>query len=271
MNDQVNHQEDLIISGVTKTFGSGSKAVHALDTINLTVKNKEFVSILGASGCGKSTLLRIIGGLEKPTTGFVSLGGKVTEGPGPDRGMVFQSYTLFPWLSVKKNIEFGLKQKGMPADRRSNIAARYIEIVGLQGFENVYPKALSGGMQQRVAIARALANDPEVILLDEPFGALDMQTRGLMQELLLNVWQQSQKTVVLVTHDIDEAIFMADKVVIMKSRPGQIKQIIDVNLPRPRDYHIRTSSAFLKYKAEAVELVRNESMKELDMDKLNVL
>ncbi|MDD9148927.1 MULTISPECIES: ABC transporter ATP-binding protein [unclassified Sporolactobacillus] len=266
-----NDKDNLVISGITKVFGSGEKSVKALDIIDLAVKDKEFVSILGASGCGKSTLLRIVGGLEKPTTGSVTLGGKTVTGPGPDRGMVFQSYTLFPWLSVKKNIEFGLKQKGMAASERSRIANEYIEIVGLKGFENVFPKALSGGMKQRVAIARALANDPEVILLDEPFGALDMQTRSLMQELLLKVWQQSQKTVLLVTHDIDEAIFMADRVVVMKSRPGKIKEIIDVDLPRPRDYHIRTSPLFLKYKSRAVDLIRNESVKELDMDKLTAL
>ncbi|MFT8390095.1 MAG: ABC transporter ATP-binding protein [Sporolactobacillus sp.] len=262
-------QGNLVISGVTKIFGHGKEAVQALETIDLTVKDKEFVSILGASGCGKSTLLRIVGGLEKPSTGSITLGGKRVTGPGPDRGMVFQSYTLFPWLSVKKNIEFGLKEKGIPAAERAEIANRYIQIVGLEGFENVYPKALSGGMKQRVAIARALANDPEVILLDEPFGALDMQTRGLMQELLLQVWQQSQKTVLLVTHDIDEAIFMADRVVVMKSRPGKIKDIIDVNLPRPRDYHVRTSTQFLEYKARAVELIRNESLQELDIEKLS--
>lgn len=273
MNEKMDrdHKENLVISGITKIFRDGKKPVQALDTINLTIKNKEFVSILGASGCGKSTLLRIVGGLEKPTTGFISLGGQKVAGPGPDRGMVFQSYTLFPWLSVKRNIEFGLKQKGVAASRRSKIVNEYIEIVGLKGFENVYPKALSGGMKQRVAIARALANDPEVILLDEPFGALDMQTRGLMQELLLRIWQQSQKTVLLVTHDIDEAIFMSDRVVVMKSRPGKIKEIIDVDLPRPRDYRVRTSPLFLKYKARAVDLVRNESMKELDMDKLTTL
>ncbi|RYM06368.1 ABC transporter ATP-binding protein [Sporolactobacillus sp. THM7-7] len=256
---------ELIISDVSKTFGKGQKAVHALDHIDLCVNQKEFVSILGASGCGKSTLLRIIGGLEKPTSGSVTLGGRRVTGPGSDRGMVFQSYTLFPWLTVQKNIEFGLKQKGIPASTRSQIAHEYIERVGLKGFESAYPKALSGGMKQRVAIARALANDPEVILLDEPFGALDMQTRSLMQELLLGVWEQSQKTVILVTHDIDEAIFMADRVVVMESRPGKIKETIDIHLPRPRDYRVRTTQQFLKYKARAVELIRNESMKGMNI------
>lgn len=255
------NKENLVISNVTKIFKNGSETVQALEEINLHVREKEFISILGASGCGKSTLLRIIGGLEKPTTGSINLDGKKITQPGPDRGMVFQAYTLFPWLTVQKNIEFGLKQKGISKTERAQIAQKYVEIVGLKGFEDVYPKRLSGGMKQRVAIARALANDPEIILLDEPFGALDMQTRSIMQELLLKVWQKSKKTVILVTHDIDEAIFMADRVVVMKSRPGSIKEIIDVELPRPRDYHIKTSEKFMEYKNRAVDLIREESMK----------
>lgn len=254
-------KDDLVISNITKIYTGRSKLVQALEEINLTIRDKEFVSILGASGCGKSTLLRIIGGLETPTTGNVSLKGMKVTGPGADRGMVFQSYTLFPWLNVEENIEFGLKEKGIPAIERANIAHEYIQLVGLKGFEQSFPKELSGGMKQRVAIARALANDPEVLLLDEPFGALDMQTRSIMQELLLKVWQQSQKTVVLVTHDIDEAIFMADRVIVMKSRPGKIKENIEIDLPRPRDYHVRTTQAFLEYKAQAVELIREETMK----------
>jgi NitT/TauT family transport system ATP-binding protein len=253
--------EKLIISNLSKTFKQKERTIQALSDINLEVKDKEFVSILGASGCGKSTLLRIIGGLETPSAGKVSINGSEISEPGADRGMVFQSYTLFPWLTVQKNIEFGMREKGIQANEREKIAKEYIEIVGLQGFEDVYPKALSGGMKQRVAIARALANDPEVILLDEPFGALDMQTRSLMQELLLDVWQKSQKTVILVTHDIDEAIFMADRVVVMESRPGKIKEIINVEFPRPRDYHIKTTEQFLNYKAQAVELIRSETLK----------
>ncbi|AVD57290.1 MULTISPECIES: ABC transporter ATP-binding protein [Heyndrickxia] len=256
---------NLVISNITKVFQGSAKPVQALDNINLTIRDKEFVSILGASGCGKSTLLRIIGGLETPTTGSVLLEGKKVTNPGADRGMVFQSYTLFPWLSVKKNIEFGLKQKGMAQKERGEIAEEYIDLVGLKGFEHAYPKELSGGMKQRVAIARALANDPEVILLDEPFGALDMQTRSLMQELLLKVWQQTQKTVVLVTHDIDEAIFMSDRVIVMKSRPGKVKEILDIDMPRPRDYRVKTTEAFLRYKAQAVELIRDETLKEMNV------
>lgn len=252
---------DLLVSGVTKDFIIRDKAVNALQEINLTVKHHEFVSILGTSGCGKSTLLRIIGGLEKPTTGKVLVEGREIKGPGADRGMVFQAYTLFPWLTVAQNIEFGLKERGVAPEERQRITKKYIEVVGLKNFENAYPKALSGGMKQRVAIARALANDPEVLLLDEPFGALDMQTRGVMQELLLNVWQQSPKTIIMVTHDIDEAIFLADRVIVMTARPGSVKEIINVDLPRPRDYMIRTSTEFMAYKKQAMQLIHDESIK----------
>lgn len=251
----------LVVEGVTKQYGEGRTMVTALERIDLAVGDKEFLALLGPSGCGKSTLLRIIGGLVEPTTGRVVANGRQVKGPGPDRGMVFQSYTLFPWLTVRRNIEFGPREQGIPAVERERIARRYIDLVGLQGFEDAFPKALSGGMKQRVAIARALANDPEVLLLDEPFGALDTQTRSLMQELLLDVWEQSHKTIVFVTHDVDEAIFMADRVVVMTARPGRVKEVIEVNLPRPRDYHMKTEPIFLEYKRRAVELIREESIK----------
>ncbi|MFT9055342.1 MAG: ABC transporter ATP-binding protein [Ethanoligenens sp.] len=252
---------DLVVSGVTKDFEIHGKTVNALREINLTVKHHEFVSILGTSGCGKSTLLRIIGGLEKPSAGKVLIEGREIKGPGADRGMVFQAYTLFPWLTVSQNIEFGLKERGVAVAERRKITEKYVEVVGLKGFENVFPKALSGGMKQRVALARALANDPEVLLLDEPFGALDMQTRGLMQELLLNVWQKSPKTIIMVTHDIDEAIFLADRVIVMTAHPGAVKEIIEVKMPRPRDYMIRTSPEFMAYKKQAMQLIHDESIK----------
>ncbi|MDU1509942.1 ABC transporter ATP-binding protein [Clostridium butyricum] len=251
----------LEISNITKVFNTSDSEVKALEPINLIVKESEFVAILGSSGCGKSTLLRIIGGLEAPTTGYITVNEKKVYEPGADRGMVFQAYTLFPWLTVQENIEFGLKEKGIGKNERAKIAKEYIEIVGLKGFENSYSKALSGGMKQRVAIARALANDPKIILLDEPFGALDMQTRSLMQELLLNVWKKTKKTVILVTHDIDEAIFMADRVVVMSSHPGSIKDIIDINIPRPRDYRMKIQPKFLEYKEKAINLIREETLK----------
>jgi ABC-type nitrate/sulfonate/bicarbonate transport system ATPase subunit len=252
---------DLVVAGVTKDFIMQGKTVHALNKINMTVKHNEFVSILGTSGCGKSTLLRIIGGLEKPTTGEVLIEGRKIKGPGADRGMVFQAYTLFPWLTVVKNIEYGLRERKVPPKEREETAMRFVDLVGLEGFEHAYPKALSGGMKQRVALARALANNPEILLLDEPFGALDMQTRGLMQELLLNVWQKSPKTIIMVTHDIDEAIFLADRVVVMTSRPGSIKQIMDIDIARPRDYMTRTSVEFMEYKKQAMQLIHEESLK----------
>ncbi|SEJ84319.1 NitT/TauT family transport system ATP-binding protein [Propionispira arboris] len=259
MNTQIEQGLDVI--GVSKIYPSKNGDVFALDEINLHVKPKEFVSLLGTSGCGKSTLLRIICGLEKATQGKIMHCGKELTGPGADRGMVFQAYTLFPWMSVSENIQFGLKQQKINTKNAKEIAAHYIDLVGLRGFEHQHPNSLSGGMRQRVAIARALANNPDILLLDEPFGALDMQTRGVMQELLLDVWQKSPKMILMVTHDIDEAIFLADRVALMSSRPGKIKEILNISLERPRDYHVKTTQKFMEYKAQATELIRTESMK----------
>ena len=201
----------LSIRGVGRTFPgvNGGAATLALQPTDLEVADNDFITILGPSGCGKSTLLRIVAGLDEPTQGEVLLDGAPVRGPGAERGMVFQSYTLFPWLTVQQNICFGLREKGMPAAEQGEIAARFIAEVGLRGFENHFPKQLSGGMQQRVALARALANDPKILLLDEPFGALDNQTRALMQETLLDIWERDRKTVMFVTHDIEESIFLA--------------------------------------------------------------
>jgi ABC-type nitrate/sulfonate/bicarbonate transport system ATPase subunit len=252
----------LDIINVTKQFETKDGMVQALNPVSLHIRDKEFVAILGTSGCGKSTLLRMIGGFDQPTTGSVMFHKKEIHRPSAYIGMVFQSYTLFPWLNVHDNIAFGLRQlkKHTPSEI-NDIVHEYTELVGLKGFEKKYPKNLSGGMKQRVAIARALATDPSVLLLDEPFGALDMQTREVMQELLLNVWQRSPKTIVMVTHDIDEAILLADRVVVMTSRPGNIKEIIDVNLERPRNWKIRNTEEFLKYRERCSELIRQESMK----------
>jgi NitT/TauT family transport system ATP-binding protein len=261
---------DIVITGVTKTFPPQGKrgAVHALDRIDLVVKDREFVTLLGPSGCGKSTLLRMIGGLETPTAGTITHKNKVVDGPGSDRGMVFQSYTLFPWLTVRKNIQFGLEQQGkVDTPQIEQIADSYIDLVGLRGFEDLYPKSLSGGMKQRVAIARALAANPDVLLLDEPFAALDMQTRIVMQELLLRVWQKSPTTIVMVTHDIDEAILLADRTVVMSARPGRIKEIMDIDIPRPRDYETRRSPEFLAYRDHAADLIREESFKAVGQGK----
>lgn len=250
------------ISGVTKQFKIRKNVVQALDPIDLKIKKGEFIAIVGTSGCGKSTLLRMLCGLDFPTNGTILANGKEVIQPGPDRGMVFQSYTLFPWLTVIENIKYGLKQVKVPKEEQEETAEKYIKVVGLEGFENAYPSALSGGMKQRVAIARALAINPNSLLLDEPFGALDTQTRGHMQELTLDVWEKYPKTIVMVTHDVEEAIFMADRVVVMKSRPGSIKEIIDVNLPRPRTYKIKSSTEFINYKRHATDLIYEESLKE---------
>ncbi|WP_298967814.1 ABC transporter ATP-binding protein [uncultured Methylobacterium sp.] len=253
---------EVSIEGVSRVFpGAGGRApVQALSPTDLTIAKNDFITILGPSGCGKSTLLRIVAGLDHPSSGRVRVGGREVRGPGPDRGMVFQSYTLFPWLTVAENIAFGLRERGVPAARRREIVAAYLDKVGLRGFAEHYPKQLSGGMQQRTAIARALANDPEILLLDEPFGALDNQTRGLMQELLLGIWERERKTVIFVTHDIEEAIFMASRVIVMSARPGRIKSDVAVDLDHPRHYTVKTSPEFSRLKARLTEEIRAEAV-----------
>ncbi|NLY63556.1 MAG: ABC transporter ATP-binding protein [Alcaligenaceae bacterium] len=251
----------LEIQNVSRIFPGkkGSETV-ALTPINFSVNENDFVTILGPSGCGKSTMLRIIAGLDQPTTGQVLLDGNHITGPGADRGMVFQSYTLFPWLTVEQNICFGLREKGMSAAEQKERSSYFIARVGLKGFEQHYPKQLSGGMQQRTAIARALANDPKILLLDEPFGALDNQTRLLMQELLLGIWESAQKTVLFVTHDIDESIFMANRIAVFSARPGRIKTEIKVDLPHPRHYTVKTTPEFMELKARLTEEIRAEAI-----------
>jgi NitT/TauT family transport system ATP-binding protein len=252
----------LVIEGVGRTFAGvrGGAPTVALLPVSLSVADNDFISILGPSGCGKSTLLRIVAGLDTPTAGQVLLDRAKVTGPGADRGMVFQSYTLFPWLTVRQNISFGLREKGMPAAQQDEIVAHYLDRTGLAGFENHYPKMLSGGMQQRTAIARALANDPKILLLDEPFGALDNQTRALMQELLLGIWEAEKKTVLFVTHDIEEAVFVAGRVVVMSARPGRIKAEVPVPLPHPRHYTVKTAPEFSALKARLTEEIRGEAL-----------
>lgn len=249
------------IRSITKQFTIKRKKIQALSEINLQIRKNEYIAILGTSGCGKSTLLRMLCGLETPSTGEILSNGEAITGPGPDRGMVFQAYTLFPWLTNLDNVAYGLKQKRLPEKKCHEIAQEFIEVVGLKGFEEAYPKALSGGMKQRVALARALANDPQSLLLDEPFGALDMQTRGTMQELTLQIWSRYPKTVVMVTHDVEEAIFMADRVIVMSSHPGSIKEIINIDLPRPRVNEIKNQPQFIEYKKYATQLIYEESIK----------
>ena len=249
------------IQAVSRVFETAKgQRTQALQPVDFEVRDNDFVTILGPSGCGKSTLLRIVAGLDHATSGRVLLDGVSVEGPGADRGMVFQSYTLFPWLTIEQNIRFGLRERGMPEAQQKERAAYFIAKVGLRGFEQHFPKQLSGGMQQRTAIARALANDPKILLMDEPFGALDNQTRVLMQELLLGIWEAERKTVLFVTHDIDEAIFMANRVAVFSARPGRIKTELAVQLAHPRHYTIKTSPEFMDLKARLTEEIRAESM-----------
>jgi len=230
----------------------------ALEQVSFEVPDQQFAVLVGPSGCGKSSLLYLTAGLAEPTEGEIYVGGQQVEGPGADRGMVFQSYTLFPWLTVRQNVEFGLKRRNMPAAQRKDIVDYYVNEVGLAPFADNYAKQLSGGMMQRVAIARALANDPQILLMDEPFGALDSQTRLQMQQLLLRVWGNSKKTVLFVTHDIDEAILLGDRVYVMGARPGRIKRILDVPIERPRTLDMVMERSFIEMKREIFGLLHDE-------------
>ncbi len=223
------------IKGVDKVFKLQAQTINALADANLTIRKGEFICLIGASGCGKSTLLRIMAGFEKPTAGEALMWGKPIDGPDPGRGMVFQDYALFPWLSVRDNIGFGPASRGLPRSEVNATVDKFVELVGLQKFANAYPHQLSGGMKQRVAIARVLANDAELVLMDEPFGALDAMTRERLQDELLEIWQRTGLTVVFVTHSIEEAIFLAGRVVVMTPGPGRIESDNALDLPRPRD------------------------------------
>ncbi|HEY2892468.1 MAG TPA: ABC transporter ATP-binding protein [Dongiaceae bacterium] len=246
--------------GITFPLRHGGETV-AVEDLSLEVGDGEFSVIVGPSGCGKSTLLRLVAGLARPSRGEILLDDLRIEAPGRERGMVFQSYTLFPWLTVQRNVEFGLRVGGLEQKGRAEIARARIAEVGLQGFEKAYPSQLSGGMQQRVALARALANDPKVLLMDEPFGALDAQTRSLMQELLLGVWEKAAKTVLFITHDVDEALFLGDRVHVMTARPGRIKEQIEVPIPRPRSIDVLTSGQFNTLKRQVMESIREEAQR----------
>lgn len=236
------------IRNVVKKYDTRNGEMIALNGANLDIKENEFICVIGPSGCGKSTLLNIIAGLLEPTSGEVIVDGNKVQGTGVDRGVVFQQYALFPWLTVKKNVQFGLKLQGRPQAEMDAIAEKYIKMVGLEKFTDAYPKELSGGMKQRVAIARAYAVNPSVLLMDEPFGALDAQTRTQLQTELLKTWQEENKTCFFVTHDIEEAIVLASRVVIMSARPGRIKEIIDIDIPHPRDQATKMSPRFIELK-----------------------
>ena len=225
----------LTISGVTKRFAVGDGELEALAPIDLAIPKGEFVCMIGASGCGKSTLLRIVAGFEEPTTGEVSIDGKVITGPGSDRGMVFQDYALFPWMTVKENISFGPRQRHLPREEIGRTTDEFVRMVGLERFADRYPNQLSGGMKQRVAIARVLANDANILLMDEPFGALDALTREQLQNELLQIWKRTGVTTIFVTHSVEEAVLLADRVLVMSAGPGRIDSDFHIDLPRPRD------------------------------------
>jgi NitT/TauT family transport system ATP-binding protein len=236
------------------------REVLALDEVSLSVQNREFVALLGPSGCGKSTLLYLIGGFLPVEKGAIVTDGQPVIGPGPDRGIVFQHFALFPWKTVRHNILYGLERQGMPKDEREKRAMDYIELVGLHGFEDSYPSQLSGGMRQRCAIARTLAFDPKILLMDEPFGALDAQTRGLMQRELLAIWQRSPMTVLFVTHDVQEAVYLADRVAVMSARPGRIKTIVDTKFDK-NDPDIFKNKFFVEKVDEIWNLIKEEAIK----------
>jgi len=223
--------------------------------VSLDVKDGEFVCVIGPSGCGKTTLLRIVAGLTPPTSGHVTIDGEEIRGPSRDRSFVFQEYTLLPWRTARENIGLGLELQGMAKRERFKLVQKYIDLIGLKGFEDAYPKELSGGMQQRVAIARALITDSKTVLMDEPFGALDAQTRNLMQEELLRIWRTSNKTILFVTHNVDEAVFLADRIIVLTARPGKVKKTVEVGMPHPRN---RTGTETNKIRRDILRMLEDE-------------
>jgi len=255
--------ESKEISKVFKASSKDERDVQALESVSFIVGDGEFACLVGPSGCGKTTLLRIVAGLEQPTGGTVLLDGQLVVAPGPDRGMVFQEFALLPWRTVAENIELGLEIQGVDYETRRKIVDHYVGLVGLRGFENKYPRELSGGMKQRTAIARSLANDPRVLLMDEPFGSLDAQTRNIMQEELLGIWSKTGKTIVFVTHSVDEAVYLADRIVLLTARPALVREIFEVRLPRPRD---RLHYEFVNIRAEILTALSEEVKQEKQMN-----
>ncbi len=256
----------ILVDRVGLTYAGLAGSVRALDDITLNVEPGEFVSVIGPSGCGKTTLMNVVAGFLEPTQGRVLIDEELVTGPGPDRCVVFQQYAVFPWLTVRENIEFGLKLQvnyKSPQKRRA-IADYFIDLVGLKEFTAAYPKELSGGMKQRVAIARAYAVNPQVLLMDEPFGALDAQTRQFMQESLLDIWQKEKKTVLFITHSVEEAIFLSSRIVVMATRPGRIREIIPVDIPYPREVGVKTHTRFITLRAQVDRIVREEFQKRQD-------
>ena len=247
----------LEVSNLYKHFPTRQGLLVALKDINMHVETGEFVCVVGASGSGKSTLLRLVAGLDFPTAGEITVDGEWVTGPGADRGMVFQSYTLYPWMTVQKNVEFGLKLQGLAGRVRRQEASYYLNMVGLSQFAQSFPKELSGGMKQRVAIARALANQPKILLMDEPFGALDVQTKETLQQFLLDLWRHTGTSILMITHDVGEAVFLSQRIYVMTSRPGTILQEIKIDLPSDRTYTVRRHPRFLAYQDKIMDLLRD--------------
>ena len=256
----------VVLQGVDITFAGAAQGKPAVQGVDLLIEPGQFVSIIGPSGCGKSTLLNAAAGFVAPSRGSISLDGQLILGPGPERGVVFQQYSLFPWLTVRGNVEYGLRMRGTPAAERARRASELLERCGLADFAGHFPEQLSGGMRQRVSIVRALANEPRVLLLDEPFGALDAQTRVVMQEVLLEMWQRSQLSVLFITHDIEEAVFLSDRVYAMSARPGAIKAALDIRLPRPRTHDMLLETEGLEQVRRLRGLIREESLKAMGLE-----
>ncbi len=252
---------DIHVDNISIIFGEANKQVLAVDRVSFHIKQGEFVCIIGPSGCGKSTVLNSVAGFVEPTSGVVKVDGALVKTPGPDRGMVFQQPHLFPWKSVRDNVAHGPRMSGKSEQAAREVSEELIEMIGLSKFADAYPHTLSGGMQQRTAIARALANKPPVLLMDEPFGALDAQTRLMMQENLLDLWAEVKPSILFITHDIDEAIFLADRVLVMSAAPGRILQDIHIDLPRPRDTESLLTEPFIKLKKTCLKHIKAESLK----------
>ncbi len=261
----------LEVKGLHKQFSTPQGSVTALKDINFKVHKREFVCVIGPSGCGKSTLIRILAGLETPSSGQMLLNGEEVHGPSPDRGMVFQGYTLFPWLTVKQNVMFGLLRSGHGKVQAEQDAFQWIDLVGLSKFADHYPHQLSGGMKQRVAIARALANQPKILLMDEPFGALDAQTRAKMQAYLMEIWKNIDITVLFITHDLDEAVYLADRILVLKANPGGVDELIEVPVPQPRSPEQFLGDEFLATKKRIEALIHPPQEQQEDNDHLNMV
>ncbi len=252
----------ILAEHIDKVYTSGKKSTKAIEDASIDIQDNDFVCVVGPSGCGKSTLLRMLAGLDFPTAGSIIVNDRKVTGPGPDRGMVFQTYTLFPWMTVEDNIKFGLKLKKMPKEEQQEIADRYLDIIRLKKFAKAYPKELSGGMKQRVAIARSLANQPEVLLMDEPFGALDPHTKANMQLLMREIWETEHPTVVFITHDIDEAVFLANKIYVMSARPGRIIKEVNVYLPHKRRLELKDTPEFIRIRKSINDLLYSANQEE---------